>query len=164
MPKLLALDLSGTVGFAKFAERGERPRFGSLPLDGSDLPAKLGEFDVWLEDTYSVDPFEALAWERPLITPTDTVTLLELLYGLVGICHAFVGRHRRLDQVFMPFHEVDVPTAKRTLTGKAKATKDEMVVAARRTFNWEVKNDHEADAGAVGLVAYELIWPKRRAA
>ncbi|CAB4167603.1 hypothetical protein UFOVP860_32 [uncultured Caudovirales phage] len=161
MAKLLSLDLSTAVGWAKFAERGERPRFGTLLLVGGDLPQKLGQFDVWLEDQYAVDPFEALAWERPLITPTDTVPLLELLYGLVGICHAFVGRRRILDKIFMPWREIDVPTAKLALTGNAKADKDAMLFAARRQLNWEVSTHHEADAGAVGGVAYEQIWPKR---
>ena len=161
MTKLLALDLSTNVGWAAFAERGERPRFGTVELEGGDLSYKLGQFDVWLEDRFAVDPFEALAWERPLITPTDTIPLLELLYGLVGICYAFVGRRRLLDKNFMPWREVDVPTAKLALTGNAKADKDAMLYAARRQFNWEVRTHHEADAGAVGGVAYEQIWPKR---
>ena len=38
--------------------------------------------------------------------------------------------------------------------------KDEMVVAALQVMNWKVANDHEADAGAVGLVAYERLCPR----
>lgn len=160
MAKLLALDLSTNVGWAAFTERGERPSFGTVVLTGGDLSYKLGQFDVWLEDRFSVDPFEALAWERPLLMPSDTVDLLQLLYGLVGICFAFVGRRRQLDKIFMPWREIDVPTAKLALTGNAKANKDEMLYAARRGLNWEVRTHHEADAGAVGGVAYEQIWPK----
>lgn len=154
--RLLALDLSSAVGFARFSGRA-RPRFGTLVLEGPDLAWKIGRFGDWLDDQHTVDPFDALAWERPLIVPTDTVDLLELLYGLVGVCYAFAGsdRHR------MPWREVDVPTAKKALTGKAKATKDDMLYAARRTFNWEVHSHHEADAGAVGGVAYEQLWPKQ---
>ena len=60
----------------------------------------------------------------------------------------------------MRFQEVTVQQAKMTLTGKAKATKDEMIVAARTHAGWRVKNDHEADAGAVGVFAYGLLFPK----
>lgn len=160
MAKLLALDLSTHVGAAWFGERGVRPDFDSVKLEGSDLCFKLGQFQVWLEDQFAVDRFEALAWERPLITPTDTVDLLELLYGLVGTCRAFVGKQWLVHHNHIPWREVDVPTAKLALTGKAKATKDEMLYAARRTLNWPAQNHHEADAGAVGVVAYEMLWPK----
>ena len=158
MTKLLALDLSTSVGCGWFGERGSRPRFDTLRLEGADLSRKLGQFLVWLEDQFAVDPFEALAWERPILTPKDTVDLLELLYGLAGVCYAFVGKHK------LPWREVAVPTAKLALTGKSKADKDEMLYAARRTLNLEVHNHHEADAAAVGGVAYEQLWPKARAA
>lgn len=164
MTKLLALDLSTAVGVAAFGQRGERPRFETVTLEGQDLAHKIGNFQIWLEGRYAVDKFEALAWERPLITPTDTVDLLELLYGLVGVCYGFVGKQRIQRQNPMPWREIDVPTAKKALTGKAKADKDEMLFAAKRTWGWDVRSHHEADAGAVGGVAYEQIWPKARAA
>lgn len=156
-PCLLALDISGSVGHARLV-RGSRPRFGTLKLEGPDLAWKLGQLLVWLEEQFAVDPFDALAWERPLITPTDTVDLLELLIGGAGLCYGFAGKHK------LPWREVDVPTAKLALTGKAKADKDDMLYAARRVLNWEVRNHHEADAGAVGGVAYEQIFPKAKAA
>lgn len=159
MGKLLALDLSTNVGAAWFGERGQAPEFDTVKLEG-ELNLKLGQFQVWLEEQYAGDPFDALAWERPLLTPTDTVDLLELLYGLVGSCRSFIGRQWILNKIVIPWREIDVPTAKLALTGKAKATKDEMLYAARRTLNWEVHNHHESDAGAVGVVAYESLFPK----
>lgn len=162
MAKMLALDLSSNVGAAWFGERGDVPEFDTVKLEG-ELNMKTGQFQVWLEDQYAVDPFQALAWERPLITPTDTVDLLELLYGLVGVCRAFVGKRWIVDKVAIPWREVDVPTVKLALTGKAKATKDEMEYAARRVMNWNVHSHHEADAGGVGVIAYEQIYPKARA-
>lgn len=154
--RLKALDLSTNVGHARLL-KGTRPRFGTYLLTGPDLAWKLGGFQVWLEEQYTVDPFDALAWERPLIAPTDTVDLLELLYGLCGVCYAFVGKRR------MPWREVTVVEAKLALTGKAKATKDEMLYAARRVVNWQVSDHHQADAGAVGVVAYEQLWPAKQA-
>lgn len=161
MPKLLALDLSTNVGAAWFGERGTVPEFDTVKLEG-ELNLKLGQFQVWLEDQYAVDPFAALAWERPLLMPTDTVDLLELLYALVGTCRAFIGKQWQVHRITIPWREVDVPTVKRALTGKSKATKDEMLYAARRVMNWNVHSHHEADAAAVGVCAFSSLWPKAR--
>ena len=57
-----------------------------------------------------------------------------------------------------------VALPKMALTGNGKATKEEMVTAARRTMGWRVDTHHEADACAGGAVAYERLWPKARAA
>lgn len=157
--RLLALDLSSNVGHARLVRGAEPrpPRFGTLTLGGG-LERKIGAFQIWLEDQYMVDPFDALAWERPLLLPTDNVNLLELLYGLVGICYGFVHKQK------LAWREVSVEQVKITLTGNARATKREMVYAAMNVANWVVHNDHEADAGAVGVWAYEQIWPTARAA
>lgn len=156
MSKLLALDLSTNVGWALFGERGTVPSFGTLRLSG-DLNGKLGRFDVWLETGGADMKPDAIAWERPLIVRTDTVDKLELLYGLVGIAHAAAYRMK------LPHTEVTVQEAKLALTGKGLAKKHEMVAAAMNDMNWKVATEHEADAGAVGLVAYDRIWPRRAA-
>jgi hypothetical protein len=159
--RLMSLDLATNVGHARLLRQSPPmpPRFGTLKLKG-DVATKLAQFGNWLDDVYMVDPFDALAWERPLLAPTDTVDLLELLYGLVGICYAFVGKRSHP----MPWREVDVQTAKIALTGDHRADKDDMERAARNVMGWRVANHHQADAGAVGLVAYEQIWPRARAA
>lgn len=154
--KLLALDLSSNVGHAVM-ERGRVPIFGTLRLRG-DRAQQLGQFLGWIEDMQQVHRFDAIAWERPLLKPTDKVDILELLYGLVGVAYAIAGKHS------LPWREVDVAQVKITLTGRKNATKPEMVAAAMTDLNWKVATDHEADAGAVGLWAYEDIWPKARAA
>ncbi len=156
MPKLLALDLASSVGHAVM-ERGRVPLFGTLRLRG-DRAQQLGEFLTWAEDMQAVHGFDGIAWERPLLKPTDKVDTLELLYGLVGIAYAIAGKHE------LPWREVDVKQVKITLTGKANADKVEMVAAAMKDFNWKVATDHEADAGAVGIWAFEQIWPKARVA
>lgn len=154
MPKLLALDLSSNVGHA-IMERGRAPMFGTLRLRG-DRAQQLGEFLGWADDMQTVHTFDGIAWERPLLKPTDKVDVLELLYGLVGVAYAIAGRHN------LPWREVDVKQVKITLTGRANATKEEMVAAAMGGMNWKVATDHEADAGAVGIYAYEQLFPKAR--
>jgi Holliday junction resolvasome RuvABC endonuclease subunit len=152
MKLLFALDMSTNVGWARM-RRYEPPTFGTLPLKG-DTSTKIGSFSVWLDEQFAVAPFDGLAWERPLLLRTDTVQLLELLYGLVGVAHAF--RWRRS----LPYRDIDVSTVKIALTGSARADKDMMVVGAMQTMGWEIEDHHQADAGGVGLVAYDQLWPK----
>lgn len=156
MPKLLALDLSTDVGHAVM-ERGRPPLLGTLRLVG-DRAMQHGRFLGWIEDMHMIHRFDAVAWERPIITPKDKVDKLELLYGLVGVAYAFVGRHS------LPWCEVGIQEAKFALTGKSKADKVEMLAAAMNNLNWKVATHHEADAGAVGLCAYERLFPKARTA
>jgi hypothetical protein len=160
MPNLLALDLSTHVGHARFRARGQVPTFGTLRLEGADLTYKIGQLRVWLHEEYDREPFEALAWERPLLTPKDTVDLLELLYGLASECAGFVGWMRKVELVHLLYAKVTVPEVKFALLGKGVGKKDEILHAARAVFNWPVTTDHEADAGGVGLVAYRRFWPK----
>lgn len=158
MSDLLALDLSTGVGFARFRQRGKKPTFGSFELEGPDLAWKLGQFGDWLDEGYSLDPWRAMAWERPILADTDTPAKLELLYGLVGICYRFAGAraHR------MPWREVTVQEVKKTMTGRSNAKKPEMIAAARKVA-WWVHNDHEADACGVGAFAYGRLFPKQGA-
>ncbi len=107
----------------------------------------------FLDDMYFVEKFNGMAWERPILKPTDVVNTLELLYGLVGIAYGFAGMHN------LPHCEVTVQQAKGTLTGDHQADKTAMFRAADLVMKWKVHNHHEADAGAVGLVGYETLWP-----
>lgn len=155
MSDLLALDLSGWVGWARVKQRGKKPTFGSFELEGPDLAWKIGQFQRWLEEDQNfLEPIDALAWERPILTPTDTPAKLELLYGLVGICYGFVGKRR------LPWREVAIQEVKKTITGRSNAKKPEMIAAARKVGFW-IKNDHEADAIGVGIFAYDRLFPKQ---
>lgn len=167
MSKLLALDLSTQVGHAIMV-RGRVPLFGTLNLEeaGPDRAKRLGMFLTWVEDVHAVHRFDGICWERPLLVPTDKVDKLETLYGLVGIAYGLAGKFN------LPWREVSVDDAKAELCGsltkmvgekRKKMDKDDMLYHARRTMNWPVTTHHEADAGAVGLVAYSRLFPKRAA-
>lgn len=169
--KLLALDLSGTVGAARL-ERGKVPTFQTLKLEGPDLTWQCGHLNRFLYDEYDRDPFDGIAWERPLLTDTDTVKLLELLYGLTGVVNGFIGDMRHRQIVNLAWCVVTVDDAKAELCGaltkmvgekRKKMDKDDMLYHARRTMNWSVTTHHEADAGAVGICAFSRLWPKRPA-
>lgn len=161
--RLLSLDLSNSVGWA-LLERGVRPRFGTLKLPPeTDHGRRFIMLRDWLSEARSVMGFDAIAYEQPILPRKSgdlatTMNTLEFLWGLAAMVKAFASERG------MRCEAVGVQEAKIALTNRQHATKEEMVVAAMRVMNWAVSNDHEADAGAVGLVAYERLWPKARAA
>ena len=171
MPGLVALDLASNVGVARFRARGQVPTFDTIRLEGPDLTYKHGQLLSWLFDEYDREPFDGLAWERPLLASTDTVDLLELLYGLVGACTSFVGTMRRREGIHLKWTEVAVDDVKRALchdlfvfderlNKRRKVDKNDMLHAARITMGWRVRTDHEADAGGVGMTAFDRFWPR----
>lgn len=170
MSRLLALDLSTNVGWTRMV-RGQVPTFGTLKLTGPDLTFKCGQLLAWLFEEYDREPFDAIAWEGSIKTPTDTVDLLELLIGLAGVCYAFVGMMRQREGITLKWCKVSIDDAKAALCGaptkidprtnkRRKVDKADMMHAARTTMGWRVITDHEADAGGVGLVAYTRLYPK----
>lgn len=165
MPKLLALDLSTNVGWAVL-ERGQVPRFGTERLPsaiGDQQGPRFSRLLVWLDDMHAMHKVDGVAYERPILprkagdlaTTMDTLTLL---WGLCSMVQLWANEND------LPCIACPVEQAKITLTGSKHAKKEDMVRAAMGTMNWKVSNDHEADAGAVGVWAYERLWPKRVAA
>lgn len=158
MSTLLALDLSGACGWSLF-ESGRPPRFGTLDWKGQGHAAICAKFNDWLNDFYSIERWDGMAWEAPFLAPHDKVDKIKILIGLVGICFGFVGsRHHP-----MPYAEVQPKELKKRMTGRQDADKND-VIAACWSLGWKVGTDHEADACGVGLVAYRRIWPKPKAA
>lgn len=162
--RLLALDLWGTIGAARFepppawdgtgAPPVNAPVFSTFEPAGPDLAAKQADFWRFLNEEYRVWPFDALAWERPLLVPKrDVVATLEIVMGQTGLCYAFAGGHN------LRWIECPVEQAKITLTGKKSSDKDAMIKAARVDWGWKVANHHEADAGGVGVWSYDQLWP-----
>lgn len=157
MSSLLALDLSGACGWSVF--QPERPpRFGTLDWKGEGHARICAKFSDWLNDFYSVERFDACAWEAPFLAPHDKVDKIKILIGLVGVCLAFVGsRHHP-----MPYLEVPPKEVKKRMTGRSDADKRD-VIAACWSLGWKVGTDHEADSCGVGLCAYRQIFPRRAA-
>jgi Holliday junction resolvasome RuvABC endonuclease subunit len=165
MPKLLALDLSSNVGWA-LLERGVHPRFGTErlpPAIGDDQGARFDHLYEFLHGMRGEHEFDALAYERPILPRKsgDLATTMETLTLLWGLC-TIVQLYAH--QEGLPVRACPVEQAKITLTGSKFAKKDDMVHAAMMTMNWKVADDHQADAGAVGVWAFEQLWPKKAAA
>ncbi len=142
--------------FDPTAEKARRVRFGTLAYGGQGKARICGQFGDWLNDLYAVDPWDAMAWEAPFLKPGDKVDKIKILIGLVGVCFAFVGSVRHP----MPYIEVGPKDVKKRMTGRSDADKAD-VIKACWSVGWKVKTDHEADSCGVGLVAYEMIWPKQ---
>jgi Holliday junction resolvasome RuvABC endonuclease subunit len=151
-PLLLALDLSTNVGWC-LMRRYEAPKFGTAHLSG-DYMSRLGQYHLWLASMLDEYRPNGIAWEGAIKKPTDTLDKLVFLYGLIGITAGFRVAYR------LPYVEVPITMAKKVLTGNSYADKDLMIAKAMSTMNWEVEDDHQADAGAVGMVAYDNLWQK----
>jgi hypothetical protein len=159
---LLALDLAGNVGFALFRPPTTPPMpplFGQHKWQGLGAPEICGRFGNWLHDFYAVNPWDAMAWEEPWLRPGDKPETIKILFGLVGVCLAFVGSQRHP----MPFRTVTPKEVKKRMTGNSHAEKP-AVVDACWSVGWKVGSTDAADACGVGLVAYRRSWPIARAA
>lgn len=162
---LLAMDLSTNCGWALFERTipPSAPRFGTERLPPGDHGRRFAHLFNWLNEAHSVMGFDALAFEKPILprksgdlaTTEDTMILLWGLAANVRLFAALRG---------MRCEPVGVQECKLALTNKQHATKEEMVIAAMKVWKWPVSDDHQADAGAVGLVAYGRIWPRPVAA
>jgi hypothetical protein len=153
MSKLLALDLSGGIGWAMFQPPGP-PRFGSLQLRGEGFAAISGKFYDFLHDMWAVDPWQAMAWEEPWLKPGDKVDKMKILIGLPIVACGFANSAQRK----LPHIDVTPKEVKKRMTGRQDADKAD-VIKACWSLGWKVKNDDEGDACGVGLVAYRRIWP-----
>src|SRR5262249_15290390 len=105
-------------------------------------------------DKLEVDRPSVLAWEEPIRprfgsrmnTTLDTVKLLQGLAAIAELTGVRCGIRRRI--------EVPTATAKKKLARHGHADKDMMIAAAVR-MGITVADEHQADALAVALVAYE---------
>lgn len=148
--------------------RYETPTFGTVDLEKHHtLHERLGHFDDWLEETCDREKPDGIAWEGARLMPHDKLLTLLLLYGLIAHARRIVWRRK------LAWCEVPIPDVKAALLGNAqplpkglthsersKLAKDRMIHAASETMGWEVEDHHQADAGGVGLVAYDNLWPR----
>lgn len=159
--KLLSLDLAGNVGFALFRAPTlppVPPLFGQHRWQGLGAPEICGKFGDWLHDFYAGERWDAMAWEEPWLRPGDKPETIKILFGLVGICLAFVSSVRHP----MPFTTVTPKEVKKRMTGNSYAEKVDVEDACWK-LGWKVGSSDAADACGVGLVSYRRIWPKQQA-
>lgn len=169
---ILALDTSTTVGWALFAQPDRNPmHIGSFHIptgtDQDDYGARTLYLEEWLErmivryrpDVIAFEsPFIPMAppKENPFAQPGDKkpfVTTQHTLRLQISLANTIETTAKRRGIRCL---EVAPVSAKKELTGSGRSHKDQMIVAAKDR-GWDVKNNHEADAGGVGLVALNWI-------
>lgn len=140
---VLGIDPGKTVGWCLY-----NPSFdtlvGSLPLRG-DLGEMLAEFSYWLSGQHGKYAPALVAVERPFGRAAFTNDLPAQVLGVV---------HMIAHECETPRREFTASALKKAITGNGRATKRDMIEAIRTRYGIQVASDHEADAAAVAIVAW----------
>lgn len=164
--RLLGLDLSTRVGWAVFAHASAVPKLGTFALPKTYIPEDYAgrtlPLRFWLREMIAIHKPDIVAFESPFIPmgrPSDkeggfttTQHALRLQIALATEVET-TAKECAVGQI----REVATSSAKRALAGTARLgdrKKQAMVIAAVER-GWPCADDHQADAGAVGLVVYE---------
>lgn len=155
---LLALDISTAIGWALFRDARARPKLGTWRAPPA-MPGVYGKryraAHEWLGEICAVHAPAVLAFEAPVFprfteAHTTTEQTLRLLIGLAAMAE-LVAEERSLRCI-----EVHWKTAKIALAGFAGAVKRDMISAAVKA-GYRVADEHQADACAVGLAAFNHL-------
>lgn len=158
--RVLALDCSSYVGWSFWPSADAVPKCGTWRMPKSWSNEAYGKRFValhhWLADMLTRFEPEVLCWESPILPRAGmrdlkvTEDTLRTLVGLVSICE-LVAELREI-RTF----EVHVATAKKRLTGDARADKDAMLMAATR-MGFPAADHHQADSCAVALAVFDVL-------
>jgi Holliday junction resolvasome RuvABC endonuclease subunit len=158
--RLLALDCSTYVGWAVFERPAGPARFSTWRAPSSLLNSDYGRsfvaLEAWLGGMISTFDPAVVAFEQP-ITPfagfienRSSLDIVRLLIGMASVVELVAARAKR--RVI----EVPVQVAKKRVAGHGRATKREVTNAVVKLGHL-VEDDHQADAIAVGITAYDHI-------
>lgn len=172
---ILALDLSTNVGWALFAQPDRNPlMIGTYKVakgeSQDDYGTRTLDLEQWLESMITRYRPDVIAFESPFIPmapqpqqtwPGPSVfddkkpfgTTQHTLRLQISLANTIETTAKRRGIRCL---EVASVSAKKELTGSGRSPKDHMIVAAKDR-GWDVRNNHEADAGGVGLVALNWI-------
>jgi len=156
--RLLALDISTHVGFILFAGPGRLAQRDTHHLKPGTMGSRLVAFHDWLNAFVPSLRLDVLAFEEPIrgvpgrsFVYASTMDTQKLLQGLAAVAELVAARHG-VPRII----EVPTSTAKKKLAGNGRAKKPGMIAAAVR-MGVNVADEHQADALAVALVAYEYL-------
>jgi Holliday junction resolvasome RuvABC endonuclease subunit len=157
--RCLALDISSSVGWIAFSRPGAIVGLGTWHLPPRhQLGARFALFEDWLREGCAVLQPSILAFEEPIrgvpgraagIDKSAALPVLKLLQGLAAVAELTAARCAVPRCI-----EVTTSSAKLKLGGHGRATKRSMVSAAIQ-MGVPVGDEHQADALAVAMCAYE---------
>jgi Holliday junction resolvasome RuvABC endonuclease subunit len=154
--RCLALDISTSVGWIACDAPGRIAELATWRVPQCpQLGQRLLAFDNWLGQLCAEYRPDVLAFEEPIrgfntgIDGATTLATLKILQGLAAVAELVAARARVPRCI-----EVATSTAKKKLAGHGRAKKGAMIRAAI-LMGVEVADDHQADALAVALCAYE---------
>lgn len=158
MTTILALDLSGRTGFARWREGSDHIASGAVGIGRESAGQTFATFRDWLNDQLIGNGVDRLVIEAAFVS-IKTVSSAPRLYGLAAICDELAYRRR-----IRPPERVAPAAWRRFFLGCAMAPK---TVAAKHRRAWlkaesmakcrslgmEPKTDDESDA--IGVLFYE---------
>ena len=103
-----------------------------------DRPCRFGKIQPWLHTCIGECPvkLDAVIYETPFARGRDAT---RSLWGIAALIEAEASR------CGVPVVDAAVPTIKKFATGSGRASKEEMIAAAKK-FGYKGDNEHEADA------------------
>jgi Holliday junction resolvasome RuvABC endonuclease subunit len=159
--RCLALDISSRVGWVAFHRPGALAGIGTWHVPDSP---RLGERFLWFErwligkcrehrpDVLAFEePIRGLPWRKAGTDRYTTMPVQKLLQGLAAIAE-LVAAEIDCERCI----EVPTSTAKKKLAGHGRADKTMMIAAAIK-MGIDVADEHQADALAVALCAYDHV-------
>lgn len=134
--RIIAFDLGRNFAYAHNITNGS-PKAVHKVLPGETRAHRFGALTTWLEEIFAGLPeLDAVVYETPFARGRDAT---RSLWGYAGIIEARASLAR------LPVVDVAVPTIKKFAALHGKASKNDMLAAAR-TFGYEGDDEHEADA------------------
>lgn len=123
---VLALDLATNLGFAWGPHDG-RPVLGHerLPSTREDVGLFLCAYEDWLRPVLESTGADIIVFEAPILAKVTNVTTVRKLTGLAAVTEMIACREG------LACFETSIQSVKKALTGNGRATKSEMVAAAR---------------------------------
>lgn len=136
--KVIAFDLGKNFAWAH--RPGRKIVTGHITVEGQRAH-RQGALQVELEKLLTGLAFDldAVVYETPFARGRDATRSLWGIAGIIEACATNAG---------LPVVDVAVPTIKKHATGHGKASKEEMIAAARK-MGYKGKNEHEADAACL---------------
>ena len=156
---ILALDLATITGWAR-GPAGGKPEYGSIGKRGRSHEAILGEFQRWLiGETAGERKPDVIAYELPIMRPTDRANVITILWGLAGIVQATAYQRSIHKPNLVP---VDLNDMRKFLLGRAKWKREEGKAAAMRkcrNMGFKPEDDNAAEAIGHWLYVSALLMP-----